>query len=261
MRYTMLLLIVGFFSGCTGSSNYSVLDVKYWVEDTSPANIKVKTPWMCKALPTKVHDDLMEGRIPSYTKEHFGEYHFFTNRYAHTRGSGKSQNDKAIKFLKRHNIQASACMKAVCHPSVLDMSFWAGGTANAVNKISACAENAVREANITKNNKAKEEKQAVMQGRSDTCKSYGFKVNTDAHSQCMFDLFKLEKSALESKKLQEAMVTETQRQAEIAKEKRRSNAFIDSMLLLQQSSQYTSPVPTPTIRCRYNSVMSTMTCN
>ena len=77
----------------------------------------------------------------------------------------------------------------------------------------------------------------------------------------MFDLFKLEKSALESKKLQEAMVTETQRQAEIAKEKRRSNAFIDSMLLLQQSSQYTSPVPTPTIRCRYNSVMSTMTCN
>jgi len=47
-----------------------------------------------------------------------------------------------------------------------------------------------------------------MQGRSDTCKPYGFKVNTDAHSQCMFDLFKLEKSALESKKLQETMVTE-----------------------------------------------------
>jgi len=36
----------------------------------------------------------------------------------------------------------------------------------------------------------------VMQSRSQTCLSFGFKERSDPHSQCMFDLFKIEQCRL-----------------------------------------------------------------
>ena len=112
-----------------------------------------------------------------------------------------------------------------------------------------------------------------MQGRSNTCKGFGFKEGSEALAQCMFDLYKLEQSAAQNQALRSQAASDAaQNQAlrsQAASDAAAQRALLQQQIdqqnfnqgiqLLQQSQRMLNP-PTPTTTCQWNDIMQTMTC-
>ena len=101
--------------------------------------------------------------------------------------------------------------------------------------------------------------QQAMQGRSNTCKGFGFKENTEAHAQCMFDLFKLEQSAAQSQALQSQAESNAASQRVLLQQQIDQQNFNQGIQLLQQSQQLLNP-PRPTTTCQWYYATQTMRC-
>ena len=98
-----------------------------------------------------------------------------------------------------------------------------------------------------------------MQGRSNTCKGFGFKEGSEALAQCMFDLYKLEQSAAQNQALRSQAASDAAAQRALLQQQIDQQNFNQGIQLLQQSQRMLNP-PTPTTTCQWNDIMQTMTC-
>ena len=115
-----------------------------------------------------------------------------------------------------------------------------------------------------------QQQQQAMQGRSNTCKGFGFKENTEAHAQCMFDLFKLEQQAaaqqlavqsqaVQNQAVQSQAASNAAAQRALLQQQIDQQNFNQGIQLLQQSQQLLNP-PTPTTNCQWYYATQTMRC-
>ena len=117
---------------------------------------------------------------------------------------------------------------------------------------------------------AQQQQQQAMQGRSNTCKGFGFKENTETHAQCMFDLFKLEQQSVaqqltiqsqaeQNQALQSQAASNAASQRALLQQQIDQQNFNQGIQLLQQSQQLLNP-PRPTTTCQWYDVTQTMKC-
>ena len=118
--------------------------------------------------------------------------------------------------------------------------------------------------------KAEQDRRAAVAAeslRENTCKSFGFKPGTEFFSSCLFEIYKMERQALQNEALvaerkaqnrfQEAAQLEALSiQRQIAEDQR----FSQGMQLLQDAARIVNP-PRTTTTCQWNAIAKTMTCN
>ena len=90
-----------------------------------------------------------------------------------------------------------------------------------------------------------------MEGRSNTCKGFGFKEGSEALAQCMFDLYKLEQSAAQNQALRSQAASDAAAQRALLQQQIDQQNFNQGIQLLQQSQRSLYP-PTPTTTCQWN---------
>lgn len=133
------------------------------------------------------------------------------------------------------------------HKETGENSIYWDGYASAVSSIKEELDKKVRDS-------ANAIQQAKLSRWSQTCEGFGYVAKTDQHKSCMLELFKLDKQSNAATNNNDfgavgALLEEQKRQRELE----------GSLELMQRGLDMMRPKPS--VKCQFNRIMNTMTCN